>query len=89
MSLFLSMGKSKEGGLLSISRQGLFFIPAILILPRLFGIKGVIWAQPVADGLVVVLTALLATSLNKKLRTLKEDAIRPGAMAESAKSWAR
>jgi Na+-driven multidrug efflux pump len=49
MSLFLAMGKGKEGGLLSISRQGLFFIPAILMIPRLFGIAGVIWAQPVAD----------------------------------------
>jgi Na+-driven multidrug efflux pump len=72
MSLFLAMGKGKEGGLLSISRQGLFFVPAILIMPRLFGIAGVIWAQPVADVLTVALTALFMSGLKQKLQVLKE-----------------
>jgi putative MATE family efflux protein len=71
MSLFLAMGKGKEGGLLSISRQGLFFIPAILIMPYLFGIGGVIWAQPVADAFTVALTALFMIGFNKKLKVLK------------------
>jgi Na+-driven multidrug efflux pump len=68
MSLFLALGKGKEGGILSISRQGLFFIPAILIMPHLFGIEGVIWAQPVADFLTVILIIVFALSLNKKLK---------------------
>lgn len=75
MCLFLALGMGKEGGLLSISRQGLFFIPAILIMPRLFGIEGVIWAQPVADLLTVILTALFMLGLNKKLKNLKESLI--------------
>lgn len=48
MAYFLALGRAKEGGLLSISRQGIFFIPAILVLPRIFGIAGIVWAQPVA-----------------------------------------
>ena len=72
MALFLAMGRGKEGGLLSISRQGLFFIPAILIMPHLFGLEGVIWAQPSADLLSVVLTAVLALGLNKKIKAFKE-----------------
>jgi putative MATE family efflux protein len=71
VSLFLAMGKGKEGGLLSISRQGLFFIPAILIMPHLFGIVGVIWAQPVADVFTVALTALFTIGLNRNLKILK------------------
>ena len=73
MSLFLAMGRGKEGGILSISRQGLFFIPAILVLPRLFGLDGIIWAQPAADLLTVILTAALAIGINKKLKVLKQN----------------
>jgi Na+-driven multidrug efflux pump len=71
MELFLAMGKGREGGILSISRQGLFFIPAILIMPHLFKIGGVIWAQPVADFLTAILTAVFALVLNKNLKDLK------------------
>lgn len=69
MSLFLALGKGKEGGILSISRQGLFFIPAILIMPRIFGIDGLIWAQPVADVFTVALTAVFMTGLNRKTKS--------------------
>ncbi|AZO95967.1 MATE family efflux transporter [Halocella sp. SP3-1] len=71
MSLFLALGRGKEGGILSISRQGLFFIPAILIMPGLLGIGGVIYAQPVADALTVVLTAIFVIGFNRKLKVLK------------------
>jgi putative MATE family efflux protein len=72
MALFLALGKGTQGAILSISRQGLFFIPAILILPRFFGIEGVIWAQPVADLLTVILASLFMLSLNKTLEVPKE-----------------
>lgn len=75
MSLFLALGFGTQGWLLSISRQGMFFIPAILIMPHLFGIDGVIWAQPVADVFTVVLTALFMIGLNKKLKVLKASSI--------------
>jgi putative MATE family efflux protein len=67
MTLFLAMGKGLQGGLLSISRQGLFFLPIILTFPRLFGLEGIIWAQPAADLLTVLLTAFFAVKLNKRL----------------------
>jgi len=72
MSLFLALGFGTQGWLLSISRQGLFFIPVILIIPHLFGIEGIIWAQPVADFLTVILTSVFATGLKKNLKALKE-----------------
>lgn len=54
-SAFLAMGKGREGGLLSISRQGLFFIPFILVLPQFWGIIGVLLAQPLADVFTIIL----------------------------------
>ncbi len=67
LSLFLALGKGKEGGLLSISRQGVFFLPAILLFPVLFGLEGIVWAQPVADLLTVALTAVFAVRLRRTL----------------------
>ena len=77
MSLFLSIGKGTEGGILSISRQGLFFLPAVLILPRFFGMEGIVWAQPAADVLTVILSAVFLLGLNKKLKAKTEAPTEP------------
>ncbi len=47
--LFQNIRMPIRSTLLSIGRQGLFFIPAIVVLPRLFSIHGVEMAQAVAD----------------------------------------
>ncbi len=70
MTLFLAIGKAKQGGLLSISRQGLCFVPLILLLPRLFGLEGVIWTQPAADVLTAALTLAFAAGESKRLNAL-------------------
>ncbi len=63
-----SIGYSFRATLTAISKQGLFFIPAILILPRLFGIPGLQLAQPVADGLTFVLTQVIVMMVVRELR---------------------
>jgi putative MATE family efflux protein len=73
MALFLAMGKGKEGGILSISRQGLFFVPAILLLPHFFGVNGIIWAQPVADAATDILAIILVLRLHKELSATSKD----------------
>ena len=60
--------KPVRASLLAASRQGLFFIPAVIVLPRLFGLAGVEASQAVAD----VLAALLALPLTlPTLRALR------------------
>lgn len=44
-----TIGYSMQATLISISRQGIFLIPALLILPRQFGLNGLLISQPVAD----------------------------------------
>ncbi|WP_282804503.1 MATE family efflux transporter [Clostridium tetani] len=68
-TLYLSMGKAIAGGILNIGRQGLFLIPVILILPQVFGLDGVIYAQPVADIIATIITIPLAIKANKKLNS--------------------
>jgi Na+-driven multidrug efflux pump len=70
MAVFLAMGKGTQGGLLSISRQGLFFIPAMLLLPRIFGLNGIAWVQPVADAFTILLAAVFMVQFYRDLRRL-------------------
>ncbi|MCG8641779.1 MAG: hypothetical protein MI862_18765, partial [Desulfobacterales bacterium] len=72
MTIFLAIGKAREGGLLSLGRQGIFLIPIVLILPRIIGLNGVIFSQVIADFLTVLLTLFLSIRLNQKLRLLKK-----------------
>lgn len=74
-STFLALGKGREGSILSISRQGIFFIPTILLLPSLLGLNGVIYAQPVADILTIVLTLVFSIRINKELNSLKDTSL--------------
>lgn len=66
-NLFAALGRGKESIILSLARQGIFFIPAILIMPNFLGFNGVIYAQPVADFLTVALTIILVKRLHKQL----------------------
>ncbi len=56
---FQAVGKPKKSMLLSISRQVLFLIPAVLILPRFFGLNGLIFAGPTSDLLSSIMTAIV------------------------------
>ena len=72
ISLYLALGKGKEGSLLSIARQGLFFIPAIMLLPMLLGVEGIVAAQPLADLLTLAFTLLIAIPLKRTLKKLPD-----------------
>ena len=65
---FQAIGKSTRSAILSISRQILFLIPAFFILGKLFGISGILYAGPIADGLAFILAVIL---LVKEVRGLK------------------
>lgn len=67
--LMQSLRISGKATVMALSRQGIFYIPAILILPRMFDITGIALAQPVADILSFVLTIFLVVTTLKKLRT--------------------
>lgn len=70
-SLFLALGKGKEGFILGACRQGICFVPVILIAPMICGINGVLYAQPIADVLSAIITIFMAANLHKSLKTRK------------------
>lgn len=71
-SLFLALGKGKEGFILGSCRQGLCFVPVILIGTTAFGLNGIIYSQAIADVLSVIITVLMAIQLHKELGIMKE-----------------
>ena len=78
-SLYLALGKAKEGLILGACRQGLCFVPIILILPLLWNINGILYAQPISDIISAVITVFMGVHLHGELDLLKnlrqEDAL--------------
>ena len=77
---FQAIGKSSKSAILSLSRQVAFLLPAMIVLGNIFGIMGVLYSGPFADGLAFVLsTALLIFEVRKlkgkdtKVNTLNEE----------------
>jgi putative MATE family efflux protein len=66
-TLFLALGKAFKGTILSIARQGIFFIPVILILPGILGLNGIIFTQPIVDVMTTILTVIFAVKVQRKI----------------------
>ncbi len=68
---FQSIGKPVLSGAISLSRQIVLLIPAIMILCSFMGINGVLWAGPVADGLAFIFALVLILHEMKKINQLE------------------
>lgn len=68
-TFFTSIGKPINGIFLSLTRQFLFFLPPLLILPLFMGIDGVLFEGPIADlcsGIVAIIMAAVQFSKIRK-----------------------
>ena len=63
-----SIGYGVRATLLSIARQGIFLIPALLILPRAFGLIGIQIAQPISDICTLVFTIVIISGVLRQLK---------------------
>ena len=68
---FQAIGKSGKSATLSLSRQVLFLIPAMIIFGSMFGIRGILYAGPFADGLAFIIACTLLVMEIKKLNGQK------------------
>lgn len=68
--MFQSTGQSGRASTLATLRNGICFIPLILLLPSLFGLQGVMLSQPIADGLSFLVSVPLVF---KFIRNLPQD----------------
>ncbi len=62
-----TIGKAFRASFLAVARQGLFFVPAVLILPKLLGLTGVEMSQTAADLISFAFSIPLQASLLKEM----------------------
>ena len=56
---FSAIGKPQIATIVSLSRNGVFLIPALYILPQFFGLKGVLYANAVSDGCSLIVVSMM------------------------------
>jgi len=66
---FSSIGKPKIGMFISLTRQVIFFIPLILLLPVFWGIEGIMFAAPIADAVAAIIAGIFLT---REMRTINQ-----------------
>ena len=82
---FQAIGKSTKSAILSLSRQIVILIPSMIILSHIFGLMGVLYAGPVADGIAFILAAIL---LIREVKHLKANGAETKAEKEEIKATA-
>lgn len=70
-SLFLALGKAREGFILGACRQGICFVPVIWLLPSFIGMDGILFAQPVSDVISAAAAVIMAVRLHRELAHIK------------------
>lgn len=70
--LFQAIGQPVKAAVASLSKQLLFYVPAMLIVSRISGLTGVLWAGPVADTLAFVLCLVLCVRELRKMDGMPE-----------------
>ena len=66
-SSFLPWVKVRQVSFWGACRQGVCFVPVILLLPMGRGMNGILYAQPIADVISVVITVFMALHLHREL----------------------
>lgn len=67
-NFFQSIGKAKISIYLSLTRQFLFLIPSLIILPRILGLTGAWTAMPVSDGLSAIVASITILYFVRKFK---------------------
>ncbi len=71
-NFFTAIGKPGKGVFLSLTRQIIFLLPLYLVMPRFFGIDGIIYSGPIADALAFICTMTLAVREWREIRGLQK-----------------
>jgi len=68
---FTSIGKSRIGTALTLTRQVVLLIPLLLLLPLAFGLNGILYSGPIADGCAAALAIIFMITEMRKQRALQ------------------
>ena len=68
INYFSATGNHRQGLLVSLSRQGLFLIPLLIVLPKFMGINGILAASPISDAMAFVLSVSMVLVSFRKFK---------------------
>ncbi|MGN0571812.1 MAG: MATE family efflux transporter [Candidatus Fimenecus sp.] len=74
-NFFTSIGKAKKGILLSLTRQVIFLLPLLLVLPIFFGLDGAMYAGPIADTVAALLSGMMVVKEFRKMRKIEQQTV--------------
>ncbi len=66
-SFFQSIGKPALATVISLGKQVIFYIPSLLLLAKIFGLTGLLWAGPIAEAAAFILAAVLLLRETKRM----------------------
>ncbi|MBQ8335895.1 MAG: MATE family efflux transporter [Tidjanibacter sp.] len=72
-NFFQSIGMANKAIFLSLSRQVLFLIPCLILVPLAYGIEGVWMAMPISDGISTVVAAVMMWQLIRKFKSAPQN----------------
>lgn len=72
--LFQAIGQPMKAAITSLSKQVIFYIPAMIILSHFFGLTGILMAGPTADALAFILSGAFCYKEIKKMEQMRENA---------------
>ena len=67
LTFFQSIGDGKKAGIIVLLRQLILFVPAIFLLPQLFGASAVWWAEPIVDFTMIIAGLFLMLNVMRKM----------------------
>ena len=70
VTYFSATDNPRQGLLVSLSRQGLFLIPLLIILPKYMGIHGILAASPISDTLAFIISVSMVLLSFRKYKNL-------------------
>lgn len=74
-NFFTSIGKAKKGIVLSLTRQVIFLLPLLILLPIFFGIDGAMYAGPLADVVAAVLSGVMVAREFRTMRKIEQQTV--------------
>lgn len=67
-NFFQSIGKAKISMFLSLSRQMIFLLPMLLLLPLFLGVDGIWWAMPISDTIAEIVAVVMMMTYMRKFK---------------------
>ena len=83
-NFFAAIGQPVKGIFLSLSRTIIFYLPLVFIFPMIWGIEGLLFAQPIADFISVVLSIMMVMAAFKQMNRMAKDPVLASEVEEEA-----